>query len=143
MMNDLFRRSIGEWAKKTTNLEGLARVSCQDLAETVIDDTPVDTGFLVGSWQPSLNAIDLSETEGMGNGYAQSRIGVVVSDLKIGDTFYYTNNAVYARRIEHGFVGYDSLGRYYNQKGRHMVIGAVAQWTLIVNNAAKKMGLAA
>jgi hypothetical protein len=143
MMNDLFRRSIGEWHRKVSNIEGLARVACQDMAAIVVDGTRIDTGFLVANWQPSINAPDLSEVDGLGNGYAQSRIGLVVAELQVGDTFYYTNNAVYARRMEHGFVGYDSLGRYYNQKGDHNVIGAVAQWTIIVEKAAIKMGMAA
>jgi hypothetical protein len=142
MMNDLFRRSLGEWSRKVSDLTPLARVACQDLAEKVVDGTRIDTGFLVANWQPALDAPDLSEVEGLGNGYAQSRIGVVVAQIKAGDVFYYTNNAAYARRMEHGFVGYDSLGRYYNQKGDHNVIGAVAQWTLIVNEAAVKLGLA-
>lgn len=142
MNTDMYRRSIGQWAKRAGDgLAGLARASIQDMAEIVIDGTRVDTGFLVASWQPGIGAPDLSEVDGLGNGYAQSRMGVVVAQIKLGDVFYYTNNAAYARRREHGFVGYDSLGRYYNEKGDHNVIGAAAQWNLIVEAAAERLGI--
>lgn len=144
MSGDLLRKSLFDWAAKTRNgLNGLARVACQDLAEAVMDDTPIDVGFLVGNWQPSLNAPNLSLDEaGTGNGYAQSKIGIVIAGIKAGDVFYYTNNAAYARRIEYGFVGPDSLGRVYNQQGRHMVTANIKRWPSIVNGAAVKLGLA-
>jgi hypothetical protein len=143
MDTDLYRRSIGEWADRVDGgLGALARVACQDMAEEVIDNTPVDTGFLVANWQPSLEAPDVSLLLGAyGNGYAESRLGLVIAEIKAGDTFYFTNNAAYARRIEHGFVGKDSLGRYYNQRGRHMVVNALERWPLIVEGAAHKLGL--
>lgn len=142
---DLFRKSLGEWVNKvSTGLDALARVSCQDLSEAVIEDTPKDTGFLVGNWQPSLNAPTLSLDEtGSGNGYAQSKTGIVVAGIKAGDVYYFVNNAAYARRIEYGFVGADSLGRVYNQRGRHMVTVNIKRWDRIVEAAAIKLKLAA
>lgn len=140
----MFRRSMGEWAARAgQRLDGLARVACQDLSEAVIEDTPVDLGFLVGNWQPSLNTPTVAvDTAGTGNGYAQSKLGLVVANIRAGDVFYYTNNAAYARRIEYGFVGEDSLGRYYNQQGRHMIGDNIARWPQIVAGAAIKIGLA-
>lgn len=142
---DLYRRSLGQWAAKAgAKLDALGRVASQDLSEEVIDGTPVDTGFLVGNWQPSLNAPTLALDEaGTGNGYAQSKMGLIVSQIKAGDVYYYVNNAAYARRIEHGFVGTDSLGRTYNQAGRHMVLAAIKRWPRIVDRAAAKIGLTA
>lgn len=138
-----FRLSLDAWAQKTTaQLGALARVATQDLAERVIDATPVDTGFLVGNWQPSLNAPVLNLNENAtGNAYAQSALVGVIPSFKAGDTFFYTNAAAYARRIEFGFVGEDSLGRVYNQAGRYMVTKAVAAWDSIVASAASKIGL--
>jgi hypothetical protein len=134
---ELFRKSLGQWVDKVGNgLDALARVACQDLSEAVVDDTPIDTGFLVGNWQPSLNAPTLAVDEtGSGNGYAQSKVGIVVAGIKAGDVYYMVNNAAYARRIEYGFVGADSLGRVYNQPGRHMVTINIKRWD--------KLGLAA
>jgi hypothetical protein len=137
-----FRRTVGNWAGKVADLAPLARVAIQDLAEAVIDDTHVDTGFLVGNWQPSLNApvID-ADPNGYGNGYPESKISVVLPELKQGDVFYFTNNAAYARRREYGFVGQDSLGRYYNDRGDHMIANNISRWDMIVQGAAQKLGL--
>jgi hypothetical protein len=142
---DLFMKSLGEWADKAgVKLDALARVSCQDLSEAVIDDTRVDTGFLVGNWQPSLTAPTLAIDEvGTGNGYAQSKTGIVVAQIKAGDVYYFVNNAAYARRREYGFVGADSLGRVYNEPGDHMITINIARWDTIVARAAVKVGLAA
>jgi hypothetical protein len=142
---DLFRKSLDQWVEKAGGkLDALARVSCQDLSEAVIDDTRVDTGFLVGNWQPSLNAPTLSVDEvGTGNGYAQSKTGVVIAQIKAGDVYYFVNNAAYARRREYGFVGADSLGRVYNEPGDHMITMNIARWDAIVARAAVKIGLAA
>jgi hypothetical protein len=143
MSNTQFGLSLRAWQEKTTaQLQALARVATQDLAERVIDDTPVDTGNLVGNWQPSLSAPNLEVTDGaLGNGYAQSALVATIQQFKAGEVFYYTNNAAYARRIEFGFVGPDSLGRVYNQAGRYMVTKAVAAWDSIVDGAAVKLGM--
>lgn len=42
------------------------------------------------------------------------------------------NDAVYARRVNSGFVGKDSLGREYHQRGRHMVEQVIAETPQIV-----------
>lgn len=135
-MSQIFEASIAKWfAQVGTELDGLARQSIQSLAKRVVEDTPVDTGFLRGSWQPSIGA------PGSDDG-AATDLGLVVAQLKTGDVLYYTNGAAYALRIENGFVGEDSLGRSYNQVGRHMVAKNIAAWDLIVGEAAAELGLA-
>lgn len=141
----VFTLALEKWqAKVGEQLGALARVATQDLCERVIDDTPIDTGFLVGNWQPSLNTPNAEVTgEPTGNVYATSQIVATIPNLKAGDIFYYLNATAYARRIEFGFVGEDSLGRKYNQAGRYMVTKAIAAWEAIVNNAAGKLGIKA
>jgi hypothetical protein len=143
MSNTQFALSLDAWQKKTAEqLAALGRVASQDLAERVIDDTPIDTGNLVGNWQPSINAPNLEVSEAPTNNvYAQSALVGTIPQLKAGDRFYYTNATAYARRIEFGFVGPDALGRVYNQAGRYMVTKAVAAWDGIVAAAAAKLGL--
>ena len=63
----------------------------------------------------------------------------VVSGLKLGEVFMMRNNAVYAMRIEYGFVGTDSLGRHYNQQGRYFVTQNVAAWPTIVADMAEQL----
>jgi hypothetical protein len=139
-VNQQFREVVGKWAHASVpdQLLGVARIAIQDTAEIVVDETPVDTGFLVANWQPSLNAPDLSLVLGA-NGYDASAAALTVTDLKLGDVFYFTNNAVYARRINYGFVGADSLGRHYNQVGRHMIETAVGYWPTTVERAAGQL----
>lgn len=135
-----FREVVGKWANKSVpeQLQAVARIAIQDTAEIVADTTPVDTGFLVGNWQPSLNAPVLEQVMGA-NGYDASAVSLVVADLELGDVFYYSNNAVYARRINYGFVGTDSLGRHYNQRGVHMIEQAIGQWSATVERAASQI----
>jgi hypothetical protein len=63
-----------------------------------------ETGFSRASWHIRVND-------------APGGIG----SYQLGDTISYANSAVYARRLELGFVGTDSLGRHYNQAGRFIV----------------------
>lgn len=139
-VNQQFRDVVGKWAGTTVpdQLMAVARIAIQDVAEETDLLTPIDTGFLVGNWQPSLGAPDLSLMLGA-SGYDPSSIGLVIADLKPGDTFFFTNNAVYARRINYGFVGADKLGRVYNQAGVHMVERAVGQWPMFVERAAQQV----
>lgn len=138
----VFAASLKAWREKAGDkLGALARVATQDLCERVIDDTPIDTGFLVGNWQPSLNAPTVAAGDATGNVYASSQLAVTIPQIKPGDIFYYLNAAAYARRIEFGFVGPDSLGRVYNQAGRYMVTKNINAWDSIVQKAAVKIGL--
>ena len=143
MRSSLTRLAMDAWASKTkAQLSALARVATQDLAERVIDGTPVDTGNLVGNWQPSLNAPNLAVNDmPTSNAYAQSVLAGVIPQFKAGDRFYYTNATAYARRIEFGFVGPDALGRVYNQAGQYPVTKAIAAWDQIVDAAAVKLGM--
>lgn len=53
---------------------------------------------------------------------------VTLSGLEIGDIAQFAWTAPYARRMELGFSGTDSLGRTYEQPGNHFVGSAAAQW---------------
>ena len=59
--------------------------------------------------------------------------------MKAGLVFWMTNNAAYARRIEYGFVGEDSLGREYNQKGRFFVRKNIKRAKQIVSQLVKDL----
>ena len=143
-----FKADLDAWlALSTGQLEALARQSIQALAERVVETTPIDTGFLRGSWQPNLNVLpppraDDDSTDSTGDA-ALGRVGIVVSGIRAGDTFYMVNNARYGMRLEFGFVGADSLGRVYNQAGRYFVTRAIAAWPDIVANEARDLGFLA
>lgn len=46
---------------------------------------------------------------------------LVVSSMKLGDSITFAWTAEHAKRMEFGYTGTDSLGRTYNQPGRHFV----------------------
>jgi hypothetical protein len=56
-------------------------------------------------------------------------------DAKAGDVVIIVNPTAYARRIEYGFTGEDSLGRYYNQPGHHMAQQTVAEMPAIAQSS--------
>lgn len=64
----------------------------------------------------------------------------VISNVEPGDTLYMGFQAVYAPRMNYGFVGTDSKGRKYNQTGHYFVENAAAKWQLFVDEAEAKFG---
>lgn len=125
-------------------MEQLARLSIQDLALNVVLDSPVDTGFFRGGWQPGIGetppdkAAD-SHPLDPGGGITVAQISVDISQLSLGDTYQQCNYTAYGWRLEAGFVGEDKLGRHYNQSGRFFVRDNVARWPLIVDTRARQI----
>ncbi|SCM71501.1 conserved hypothetical protein [uncultured Pleomorphomonas sp.] len=136
-MSDQFAAALRAWADKVNgNLDGLARQTCQETAQRAVGATPVDTGFLRGNWQPSIGEMKVVEPAPAAGG----DIALVCAGIKAGDVFYMTNNTAYAKRLEYGFEGKDSLGREYHQAGRYFVRDTVAQWPSIVEQIARELG---
>lgn len=105
-----FKADLTKWAQQfSLNMDGLARQVSQEIALNVVTDTPVDTGFLRGSWQPSLKAPLVAN-----GGDPASKIGLVVTNMKAGDTFWMTNNASYAGFVEFGTSR--MAGRFFTTK---------------------------
>lgn len=96
---------------------------------------PVDTSFLQnslvgvpGSSPPDMTA---SGEGGPQTGNAAA-IESLIANWTMGTALSFGFIAVYAARQNYGFTGTDSLGRNYNQPGRHFVELAVQQWPQIV-----------
>lgn len=92
---------------------------------------PVDTGNLRNSLASGLNG-------SFGNTGAES-YAVTLTGLELGDVAQFAWTAPYARRMELGFSGTDSLGRTYEQAGNFFVGSAVAKWDQIVTKWAGKI----
>ena len=71
--------------------------------------------------------------------YSGQDVGLVTAGLQLDQTVWLGYQAIYARRLNYGFVGQDSLGRNYNQAGAHFVEGAIAEWPSIVASAISKI----
>jgi hypothetical protein len=140
-----FELKIPKWVESANGkLDAVARQTCFEMGKLVIEATPVDKGFLRGSWQPSIGKPDgeLAAINDPGGAGSLARVSLVASQVKAGDIFYMTNGAVYAMRVEFGFVGKDSLGRTYNQTGRYYVTGTVAKFQSVVREVIADLGLA-
>ena len=92
---------------------------------------PVDTGNLRNTLASELN--------GSGFGAAGSDSYVLtIANMDPGDVARFAYTAAYARRMELGFVGEDSLGRSFNQMGNHFMGSAAARFSdHVTRNTAK------
>ena len=128
---------LDQWTKKTEKrIDAVLKDATQSVV-AVAQQTkakggrmPVDTGNLRNSLQSSVAG------GAMGEG-ASSYI-LVAAGMKGGDLATFTWTAEYARRVNNGFTGADSLGRNYSQVGAHFVEGAVDQWPAIVRASIAK-----
>ena len=111
-------------AYRATALDALARVR---------ELTPVKTGYLRANWTIVLSG-DPEPIAGQIQNDAD-----VVARLQLSDQIILTNPAVYARRIEFGFVGEDSLGRVYHQKGVGMMQQTIAEMPQIAERATERV----
>lgn len=151
-----FSTQIGKLTDAYKNkMDDLVRAATFDLFETIVKTTPgpgnsiqkkpapgTPTGFLRGSWYVSIGDNPGGEKKGRpdpSGGATIASINAGLTKAKAGDTIYFLNAAKYALRLEFGFVGTDSLGRYYNQAPRAFVRGAAAQFPRILAEAAQRI----
>lgn len=144
-----FGAQVGEWVKKVKTRElAVFRESAQRVigemqtAEGAGGRMPVDTGFLRASLQATIGAPAGGATgkplkrtkgqEGVIYHLDAGQVALVIAGAELGHTIYATYGAAYARRMEYGFVGQDSLGRTYNQAGKGFVRSAAQKWPQIV-----------
>lgn len=138
-----FSLDIEKFVERTKGrLEEFTVEFIQDLNEAIIRGTPVDTGNLRASWWAALNG----RPPALGGGSDKSgattiaRLNLTAATIRLGDVYYMTNGAAYAMRVEFGFTGKDSLGRYYDQKPRAFVRGVMGRAQSIAARAADRVG---
>lgn len=108
-MADDFSVKISQWVEKAKSKSSQAAPAIvYAAAERLQELTPVVTGTLRAGWQVQ-------------------QVGPYEWEI--------TNNVAYARRINDGFIGKDSLGRYYDQSGYHMVEQVIAEMPAIAEKA--------
>jgi len=94
--------------KAVLNIKGFTekqvRGTLFGLSSRIIKESPVDTGRFRGNWQASIGSPAPSTTSRLDSTGAGSinDAAVTVQGLKLGQTFYLTNNLPYARRLEYG-----------------------------------------
>lgn len=104
----------------------------QDVSERVVRRTPVDTGFLRGSWFPRLNGSPATY-EGASDRTGATTIGrvaVATATARPGDTYEMVNQANYADFVENGTS---------RMAGRHFVKGTMAEASSIAIRTAARI----
>ena len=135
-MAKTFAAQIGDFVEKTErNLNAVFKQSAGEVFEIAQTPKsaggrmPIDTGILRASLKMSLN--------GQPTGQGEAAYIATVARAEFGDVVRGEYTVDYAMRQEYGFVGTDSLGREYNQKGNFFVGNAVGQWQNIVTKNAR------
>lgn len=146
-MAQTFTADIQKWKNLTAaKIKKVAINSIQDTLEgaqstargisvggTLIEGRiPVASGDLVNSLS--------SQVLGGGGSTGAASYTVALSGFEIGDVMRFEWSMAYARRIELGFVGTDSLGRTYEQKGWHFVGKNAARFSEFVDKNARLVG---
>ena len=147
MAQKSFSAQVSEWVKETKERQIAVR---NEAAQRVIaimqtpvgqgGNLPFDTGFLRASLMAVIgNAnfeLKANPESGAAVPYDAGQISLIIAKAKLSDTVEAVYTAKYARRMEYGFSGKDSLGRTYNQTGRRFVALAAQQWPRIVSEVA-------
>lgn len=136
-----FLQAVNKWTKETKERSDEAfRVGLLDFFIHLRDTTPIDTGYLRSSLTLGVNGVvPMGPNAEYQSVYNDVRALNVLQGVKVGDRVIFVYNAPYARRVEYGFTGYDSLGRYYNTPGRFWITAAGEQYARIMRRAATRL----
>lgn len=136
-----FIQAVNQWSQQTMERSrDVLREGCKDFYDELYRNTPVDTGNL----RNSLIATKYGDAEAQGPtgpGYYNSGIAqsyMTIDGMELGDRISYIYRATYARRVNYGFVGFDSLGRYYNQAGHRWIEATGSRYRSIMRAAATR-----
>ena len=143
-----FAASLDQFAIKTAaKMKWVAEQAIQDVVEAA--QTP-QVGITMGATSFEEGKVPIGKTGDLQNSLVSGRNGSVVgtgeasyeaaiSGYELGDTLQFAWTMEYAYRIELGFVGTDSLGRTYNQAGRHFVGKNAAEFPRFVAERAAEV----
>lgn len=142
-MTNSFSAAIGQWASESKErATAVYRRSFELLGEEMARSKNEEGGRLpykTGNLSRSI----LASTQGMPKTatgpFSGSNVGVVAATLQLDQPAWIGYQAIYARRMNYGYVGADKLGRVFNQAGSYFVEGAIEAWPKIVAQAAKEI----
>jgi hypothetical protein len=99
-----FSTDVGKFAINAPKQALLVRkLFLKKLCFATIDRTPVKTGYLKGNWQPTLGAPAQGEVprKSKEGGFVKQLVLTTLEKLEVGQSFFFTNCAPYAYRIEY------------------------------------------
>jgi len=136
-----FSNSVNKWAKETSaKMDLVYHAGLKDFRDELLANTPIDTGNLRASLQTSpAGGITSGPYKEYGSDYNAAASNAVIDAAKKGSRVVFVYRAPYARRLELGFTGMDSLGRNYNQSGRFFIRSTSARFVSIMRAAATRI----
>lgn len=127
---------IDQWVEATEKRKNAVfRDATQRIIDIMQSTVPVKDGFLRASLVVAVNSPPPAADKKKGdssNVYNPAAIQAAISKAVAGDRIVAAYTMVYARRLEFGFTGVDSLGRNYNQPARGWARLAAQQWAEVV-----------
>lgn len=141
-----FLQSVNKWTKETKERsEEAFKIGVLDFAIALNEAAPIDTGFLRSSLTAGINgSIQQGPNSEYGSAYNDQRLLTVIDQLKLGDKITLVYQANYARRVNYGFSGFDSLGRGpFNQAGYFWIEKTGARYRSIMRAAASRIAMSA
>lgn len=122
-----FSKQVTDWCSKS---EKRVQFVMRESVALVLRDAnrPVTQGGNLPFKDGNLRNTLVSRVGGIPGSDDATDYMLVLSSWDGRDTFYAGWSAAYARRMEYGFVGADSLGRVYNQRGFAFREKAVQKW---------------
>jgi hypothetical protein len=144
---ETFSAQVAGWRDKTLkNLRYVAINAIQDVLEAAQTPQPgvARTGgtFIEGRIPVVSSDLINSLSSGLNGGgglKGSASYVAVLAGLEVGDVATFEWLMPYAMRIEKGFVGTDSLGRSFNQAGRHFVAKNAARFQSFVDQRVKEI----
>lgn len=104
---------------------------------------PVDLGWHRASLKVALDAGPQALTqvapESRAPAWDIGEVSMTIKNANLDQKIVASYGMVYSRRLEYGFHGADSLGRYYNQRGYFFVRSAAQKWQQIVAKATERV----
>ena len=138
---DPFSVQVRRWCqhKAPAVADRVYRAIIGDFLARVKELTPVRTGYLRANWTVVRADASIATPGFQAGMYGDTLAQMTLADLHFGESVLVVNPAVYARRVEFGFHGQDSLGRHYNQAARGMLQQAVMELPSIARQAAQRV----
>lgn len=131
-----FASQVDEWVQQTEKrINAVFRMSTQRIIQVMQEDVPYRDGFLRASLVVLVNKpppVADKKAEGASTAWNIAEVQLAIAGAVNGDRIVSAYTMEYARRLEYGFTGTDSLGRSYRQAPRGWVRKASSRWKEIV-----------
>ena len=131
-----FSSDIAKFAKKAgENMVTTRKSVFFQLAESIVERTPVDTGRAKGNWQPSLHTFKSGTVAGASDPIPA--IKMVADSANGDDSMCLINNLPYIQPLEYGYYGEGPkvIGGYSSQAPRGMVRITVREFKVALRKA--------